>query len=104
MKTDCFTSIFLYSFLMFNTAAGNMLYYNQPARNWEREALPIGNGRLGAMIFGGIKQEHIQFNEDSLWVGDEQDTGAYQAFGDIYIDFESGAPTTGLSNPSMVTS
>ena len=54
------------------------------------EALPIGNGRLGAMIFGGVEREHIQFNEDSLWIGDEQDTGAYQAFGDVYIDLGRG--------------
>ena len=63
------------------------LWYSKPAVIWEKEALPIGNGRLGAMIFGGMQQEHIQFNEESLWIGDEQDTGAYQAFGDVYIDF-----------------
>ena len=51
------------------------LWYDHPATNWETEALPIGNGRLGAMIFGGIRHEHIQFNESSLWIGDEQDTG-----------------------------
>jgi alpha-L-fucosidase 2 len=62
------------------------LWYKQPAINWETEALPIGNGRLAAMIFGGVPQEHIQFNEGSLWLGDEEKTGAYQAFGDIFID------------------
>ena len=50
------------------------------------EALPIGNGRFGAMIFGGLDSEHLQFNEDSLWTGDENDTGNYQAFGDLYVD------------------
>ena len=44
------------------------LWYKQPAEKWT-EALPIGNGRLGAMIFGGITNEHIQFNEDTLWTG-----------------------------------
>lgn len=44
------------------------LWYNQPARYWV-EALPLGNGRLGAMIFGGTGEEHIQFNEESLWSG-----------------------------------
>jgi len=63
-----------------------VLSYNQPATDWEKQALPIGNGRLGCMIFGGIEKEHIQFNEDSLWVGDEKDTGAYQAFGDVYVE------------------
>ncbi len=41
------------------------LWYRQPATSWEREALPIGNGQMGAMIFGGGSQERIQFNEES---------------------------------------
>lgn len=64
------------------------LWYDKPALDWMTEALPIGNGRLGGMIWGGIEKEHIQFNEISLWTGDETNTGAYQAFGDVYIDFE----------------
>jgi alpha-L-fucosidase 2 len=67
------------------------LWYDRPAEDWMREALPIGNGRLGAMIFGAADREHIQFNEDSLWIGDESDTGSYQAFGDIFIDLGHAA-------------
>jgi len=63
-----------------------VLWYDRPAKRWEREALPIGNGRLGCMVFGDAAAEHIQFNEDSLWIGDEHDTGAYQAFGDLHIE------------------
>ena len=44
------------------------LWYRQPAATWT-EALPIGNGRLGAMVFGGIHNELIQFNEATLWTG-----------------------------------
>ena len=44
------------------------LWYRQPAVQWW-EALPVGNGRLGAMVFGGIPEERIQFNEDTLWTG-----------------------------------
>lgn len=44
------------------------LWYRQPAEKWT-EALPIGNGRMGAMIFGGVKEEHIQFNESTVWTG-----------------------------------
>ncbi|MCK5701355.1 MAG: glycoside hydrolase family 95 protein, partial [Cyclobacteriaceae bacterium] len=44
------------------------LWYNQPAVEWT-EALPVGNGRLGAMVYGGVEQEHIQFNEETLWTG-----------------------------------
>lgn len=47
-------------------------WYRQPATNWN-EATPIGNGRLGAMIFGGVHTERIQLNEDSLWSGAPQD-------------------------------
>jgi len=44
------------------------LWYARPAAKWD-EALPIGNGRLGAMVFGGTENERIQFNEDTLWTG-----------------------------------
>lgn len=44
------------------------LSYNQPARNWF-EALPLGNGRLGAMVFGVPSKEHIQLNENTVWAG-----------------------------------
>ncbi|HEY8995677.1 MAG TPA: glycoside hydrolase family 95 protein [Lacunisphaera sp.] len=44
------------------------LWYRQPAVNWV-EALPVGNGRLGAMVFGGTAHERIQFNEDTVWTG-----------------------------------
>ncbi|MBN2130649.1 MAG: glycoside hydrolase N-terminal domain-containing protein [Sedimentisphaerales bacterium] len=81
---------------LLNAAAGMgsdlKMWYDKPAGEWMREALPIGNGRLGAMIFGGQAKEHIQFNEDSLWIGDESDTGAYQAFGNLFI--ELGDPSS----------
>ena len=41
------------------------LWYTKPAPDWN-EALPIGNGRLGAMIFGGLEEEHLQLNDDTL--------------------------------------
>jgi alpha-L-fucosidase 2 len=44
------------------------LWYDKPAEKWE-EALPVGNGRLGAMVFGKMENERIQLNEDSLWAG-----------------------------------
>lgn len=45
-----------------------VLWYNQPAKDWN-EALPVGNGRLGAMIFGRVSEELIQLNEATLWTG-----------------------------------
>ncbi|WP_322963639.1 glycoside hydrolase family 95 protein [Sphingomonas fuzhouensis] len=50
----------------------HVLWYRQPAKAWT-EALPIGNGRLGAMVFGGIARERLQLNEDSLWAGGPYD-------------------------------
>ncbi|MGI5447594.1 glycosyl hydrolase family 95 catalytic domain-containing protein [Streptomyces sp. CA-243310] len=47
----------------------NTLWYAQPASGWEAEALPIGNGSLGAMVFGGVGSEQLQFNEKTLWTG-----------------------------------
>ncbi len=71
------------------------LWFDRPAKSWMTEALPIGNGPIGAMLFGGTEVERIQFNEISLWAGDliaveglgdeGQNLGAYQAFGDILI-------------------
>ncbi|KUO15598.1 alpha-L-fucosidase [Streptomyces dysideae] len=45
------------------------LWYATPAADWEREALPIGNGALGAMVFGTLASERLQFNEKTLWTG-----------------------------------
>ncbi|WP_314590352.1 glycosyl hydrolase family 95 catalytic domain-containing protein [Paenibacillus terrigena] len=112
------------------------LWYNKPATQWETQALPIGNGHMGGMVFGGVEQEHIQFNEKTLWSGgpgsdpnyqygikdgaqvhvdtirqllkdgkineakallgkitgvmgaNDSAFGAYQAFGDVYLDFD----------------
>ena len=48
------------------------LWYRQPAMKWV-EALPLGNGRLGAMVFGGVNREQLQLNEDTLWGGGPYD-------------------------------
>ena len=74
-----------------------VLWYAKPASVWAKEALPIGNGRLGAMLFGGVTVERIQFNESSLWSGDnnwdgEYETGdhgfgSYRNFGDLFVEF-----------------
>jgi alpha-L-fucosidase 2 len=48
------------------------LWYGRPAAEWN-QALPIGNGRLGAMVFGGVQEERLQLNEDSIWAGEYRD-------------------------------
>lgn len=45
------------------------LWYDKPAVKWEQEALPLGNGRIGAMFFGGVESEQFNINEKSLWSG-----------------------------------
>ena len=108
------------------------LWYDEPATKWENEALPIGNGYMGGMIFGSVASERIQYNEKTLWsggpgawkdynggnkegaweavqeirkllaegktpsndlykrvCGDQRAYGAYQNFGDIFLDFKS---------------
>ncbi|HTE25705.1 glycoside hydrolase family 95 protein [Flavitalea sp.] len=55
-----------------NTDSSLTLWYTQPARQWMLQALPIGNGNVGAMVFGTVKKEHLQFNEKSLWSGRPQ--------------------------------
>ena len=51
---------------------GPVLFYRQPAKEWV-EALPVGNGRLGGMVFGGVPAERIQLNEDTFWSGGPYD-------------------------------
>src|SRR5450755_3966047 len=53
-------------------AADHVLWYLQPATKWNA-ALPIGNGRLGAMIFGGVDEEHLQLNDNTVWAGEKRD-------------------------------
>lgn len=73
-------------FISFAEAPNNLkLWYNAPTKKWT-EALPIGNGRLGAMIYGGVEDDQIQFNEETLWTGAPNDyahKGAYQYLGQI---------------------
>ncbi len=50
----------------------NLLFWNQPAARWDN-ALPVGNGRLGAMMFGGVSHERLQLNEETVWAGGPRD-------------------------------
>ena len=49
-------------------AAGLRLWYDRPTTAFE-EALPLGNGRLGAMVFGGVSSDRVMLNESTLWTG-----------------------------------
>jgi len=68
------------------------LWYRAPASTWN-EALPIGNGRLGAMVFGGVEHEHLQLNEETLWSGGPYDPvvkGAASALPEIRQELFAG--------------
>jgi len=71
--------------------AQNVLLYNKAATEW-LEALPVGNGSLGAMIFGGVANEKLQFNESSLVTGTTTSMGNYQPFGEVLISFPGLTP------------
>jgi len=74
------------------------LWYDRPASCWN-EALPVGNGRMGAMVFGGVSNERLQFNEQTLWTGTNASQkigqnksvdgamGDYQPFGNVNLHF-----------------
>ncbi|MQY79912.1 MAG: glycoside hydrolase family 95 protein [Bacteroidetes bacterium] len=70
MKKVLFISFFLIcpllSFAQAKETKPLKLWFKQPASNWN-EALPVGNGRLGAMVFGGTSEERLQLNEESVW-------------------------------------
>ncbi|MCF7975926.1 MAG: glycoside hydrolase family 95 protein [Phycisphaerae bacterium] len=80
----------------------DILWLDKPAANWEKEAMPLGNGRLGGMVFGGVQEERIQFNVDSLWTGDENlagdygspGMGFYENFGNLVVALDARGPVT----------
>jgi hypothetical protein len=85
-----------------NNVPDELIFLDKPATDWEKEAFPLGNGSLGCMVFGGIKEERIQFNVDNLWTGDENlsgdfgspGMGFYQNFGNLYVALDSDKPAT----------
>ncbi|MEV0808956.1 glycoside hydrolase N-terminal domain-containing protein [Micromonospora sp. NPDC050200] len=97
--------------------ARHSLWYRLPATDWQSQALPIGNGRIGAMLFGQPDRERIQFNEQSLWGGVNDydnalagrpdsafDTsmtgfGSYRAFGDVVLSFGARPEITAPGGP-----
>lgn len=72
------------------------LWYTKPVtaetveNPWMEYALPIGNGEFGAMVYGGIHCEQLQFNDKSVWTGTSTRRGSYQNFGDLFIEDISG--------------
>ncbi|MEO8222787.1 MAG: glycoside hydrolase N-terminal domain-containing protein [Specibacter sp.] len=96
------------------------LWYQLPATDWQSGALPIGNGRVGAMFFGDPARDRIQFNEQSLWGGMNNydnalagqpdggyDTsvtgfGSYRNFGDVVVTFAEQPIVTSPGGPYKI--
>lgn len=104
------------------TLSRKALKYSVPATDWQSQALPIGNGRLGAMLFADPYEERIQFNEQSLWGGVNNydnalagkpdsafDTGmtgfgSYRNFGNVVVSFAPRAKVTAPGGPYNTSS
>ncbi|WP_329343190.1 glycoside hydrolase N-terminal domain-containing protein [Streptomyces sp. NBC_00663] len=104
------------------TLSRRALKYPVPATDWQSQALPIGNGRLGAMLFADPDQERIQLNEQSLWGGVNNydnalagkpdsafDTGmtgfgSYRNFGDLVVTFAARPKVTAPGGPYNTSS
>lgn len=65
-----------------HAAGPHILRYDRPAKNWSSEALPVGNGRIGAMEYGEVADARILLNEITLWTGDDNPSGGYTTAGD----------------------
>ena len=89
--------------------SGLVLHYVQPAHKGMNEALPIGNGTFGGLIYSGVRQERVVLNEISLWTGDEKSAtggydqmGSYQMLGELLVEFalpgSSAAPTASCAS------
>ena len=55
-------------FVMHGHAQESQIWYDHPAKTWT-QALPVGNGKIGAMVYGNVAAERIQLNEESIWAG-----------------------------------
>lgn len=67
---------------MVNDDNSNMLWYEAPASHW-LQALPLGNSHLGAMVYGGIDEENIQFNEETFWCGGPYENNSTKALSSL---------------------
>ncbi len=92
MKKHFLLSICALTLVSISFGGDLTLWYQQPANDPMNEALPIGNGRMGGLIFGAPERERISINEDSLWTGDENPSGddrrkgAYQVLGNVFVN------------------
>ena len=110
--------LFLATTATFGFAGELSLIENQPAKNWERDTFPIGNGSLGACLYGGTDEARMQFTCDTFWSGNENATGkyidkapspgadhfgAYQSFGELVTTDDTPASSIKLEGKVTVS-
>src|ERR1700690_963666 len=89
--------------------AGDLtLWYDKPANKGMNEALPIGNGKFGGLVYAGPKQERVVLNEISQWTGTEISSddyskmGSYQMLGELLVNVAPDAATGAVAAPTFV--
>jgi alpha-L-fucosidase 2 len=92
MNSKLCAAVFCAACLVHISSASDLtLWYRQPAQSGLTEALPIGNGQMGGLVYGGAEQERVNINEDSFWTGGDNPSGQdgtmgnYQTFGDAVV-------------------
>jgi len=84
----------------FGALPGDAVWYDRPGNHSETEGMPVGNGRIGALLLGGYPNDRIVFNESSLWTGDENPSndyntmGSYERFGEVNLAFDKPGQIT----------
>ncbi|MEO1857019.1 MAG: glycoside hydrolase N-terminal domain-containing protein [Rubritalea sp.] len=79
MRSLFFLAITSSSALAAGQTGTQVLKFSQPAENWEKQSMPVGNGMIGANLFGGVDEPSMQFTVDSVWTGSENPSGTYNA-------------------------
>jgi alpha-L-fucosidase 2 len=101
--------LLILSLLAVGAHAGELsLWYDKTAKPGMNEALPIGGGKFGGLVYGGVDQERVVLNEISLWTGDAKTAtgdyakmGAYQMFGELLVDLTHGGAAPAVAAPTI---
>ena len=84
----------------FGALPSDAVWYDRPGNRPETQGMPVGNGRIGALLLGGYPNDRIVFNESSLWTGDENPSndyntmGSYERFGEVNLVFDQPGQIT----------
>lgn len=101
MKIGCWGVLLIAAWSTLAARAGDwpdlVLHYEKPAAECTSEALPLGNGRLGCLVFGNVEQDRISFDENSLWSGDAGTPATCERFGELVFETAPASATNGVT-------